>query len=173
MRKLEKMLMEMDCTYLEFAQISKASKGVSKNRTPRGAFYQQRRNAELRGIEWNLSMGQWWRIWQESGHWDQRGKGFNKYVMCRKNDVGPYAVGNVFIALSTENISSAKHKKSSLPIGVQNSENGKRYRARINVAGRSVALGTFDTPEEAHAEYIKIIKRLDEYKLVLDEHPNI
>lgn len=40
---------------------------------------------------------EWWTIWQMSGRWEERGRGHG-YMMCRKGDVGPYALGNVVIA---------------------------------------------------------------------------
>lgn len=43
--------------------------------------------------------------------------------------------------------------------GVVERENGK-YRARIGIQGKRRHLGTFDTPEEAHAEYCAWARRL-------------
>lgn len=34
-------------------------------------------------------------------------------------------------------------------------QRGNKYRAQIQVRGQKIMLGTFDTPEEAHAEYCK------------------
>lgn len=70
---------------------------------PTRAFACQKRNAAERGIEWILSLWQWWSIWQQSGHWSDRGRG-RGYQMCRKGDQGPYSVNNVYIATGTENI---------------------------------------------------------------------
>lgn len=85
------------CSYKQYRTVLKyASK-------PTYAFIQQRRNANQRGIGWELIFWQWWSVWQQSGHWGQRGRG-NGYCMCRLNDVGPYAVDNVYIATGPENI---------------------------------------------------------------------
>jgi hypothetical protein len=64
-------------------------------------------NAKFRNIGFELTFEEWWDIWQQSGKWEQRGKGAGKYVMARHNDVGPYAVGNVSIKTQEENIREA------------------------------------------------------------------
>ena len=66
-------------------------------------FRQQRSNARLRGKEFKLTPEQWWKIWQESGHWDERGKGRDKYCMARFGDLGAYEVGNVEIVTNRSN----------------------------------------------------------------------
>lgn len=145
------------CTHaewLEFVELGKVmmAEGKGAYRTPTGAFRCQKRNAKNRGIGWELTIIQWWQIWQDSGKWDERGRG-KGYVMCRHGDEGPYAVGNVFIDTGANNSSvSPKSKKSGLPIGVhhkiQNTENPfvamrcKKY------------LGSFKSPELAHAAYL-------------------
>lgn len=65
--------------------------------TPEGKFSIQKRAARKRGIPWELTFEEWWRIWEESGKWDERGNLGDQYCMCRTNDVGPYRVGNVRI----------------------------------------------------------------------------
>lgn len=55
-------------------------------------------------IEFQLTFPQWWTIWQRSGRWEERGNRAGHYVMCRKNDIGPYAVGNVFIGSFSRNV---------------------------------------------------------------------
>lgn len=71
--------------------------------SPSHCFIQQRNNARTRKIGWELTLWQWWTIWQESGCWTERGRG-RGYAMCRVNDVGPYAVGNVYIATGVQNM---------------------------------------------------------------------
>jgi len=72
-------------------------------RKPTRAFFEQKRNAGSRNIGWELTLWQWWTIWQESGHWEERGRGHG-YQMCRVRDAGPYAVNNVYIATGPENM---------------------------------------------------------------------
>jgi NUMOD3 motif len=69
----------------------------------KGQFNCQKDNAKQRGIEFHLTFEEWVKIWAESGHYEERGRGANKYVMSRFGDVGPYAVGNVFIQTGRQN----------------------------------------------------------------------
>lgn len=121
-------------------------------------FVQQRTNAAIRGIGWDLNLWQWWTIWQQSGHWAERGRG-QGYCMCRHGDLGPYAAGNVFIAKSTENSSNQAKKKSGLPMGVVRVKRGnyERYSAKRMVAGVKYDLGHFKTPDLAHAAYLSFV----------------
>ena len=63
----------------------------------------QKNNANSRGIGFEISFDEWVLVWGQSGHWSERGKGKNKYVMSRHNDVGPYAIWNVSIKSQEEN----------------------------------------------------------------------
>lgn len=71
--------------------------------TPKGRYKQQKAQAVKRNIPWEISFEEWWTIWQNSGHWDQRGFGRDKYCMCRYGDIGPYSLHNVIIATTEEN----------------------------------------------------------------------
>lgn len=66
----------------------------------------QKSNAQQRGVPFLLTFEQWKSIWIESGKWEQRGRGGDKYCMCRNGDAGAYEVGNVFIDLGSRNISA-------------------------------------------------------------------
>lgn len=127
------------------------AKGVSYFRTPLGAFKCQQCSARRRGIPFEINFWQWWTVWQQSGKWDERGRG-QGYVMCRRGDNGPYTVSNVFIAPARENSSKTKNKKSGLPIGVSASRG--KFTAHRCIAGQVVWLGSFDTPALAHAAYL-------------------
>lgn len=72
--------------------------------TPVGKYYNQMRNAMNRGIEWAITLKEWWETWESSGVYEQRGINKGQYVMARFNDVGPYAVGNVYITTTEENL---------------------------------------------------------------------
>lgn len=96
------------CTFAEWNEVralgsEMRSAGASNCQTPLRAFAQQRNHAKQRGIAWELKFWQWWTIWQESQKWEQRGRAKDAFVMCRFNDEGPYAAGNVFIGTLASN----------------------------------------------------------------------
>lgn len=84
------------CSWADYVSIRALKK-------PTRAFASQRGCAVTRGIVWDLTLWQWWTVWQQSGKWDQRGRRADAFVMCRKNDVGPYSPGNVYIATLRHN----------------------------------------------------------------------
>jgi hypothetical protein len=100
-------------------------------------FDKQKANSKFRGIEFALTFEQWWDIWQQSGKWDQRGCKKGQYVMSRVGDVGPYAVGNVFIQ---------QHKQNSIDANF-----GRKHRPRTQEwreKQRQVRLGKNKSPKE-------------------------
>jgi len=120
---------------------------------PTRCFHAQRQNAANRGIGWELTLWQWWSIWQQSGKWSLRGRG-QGYVMCRKGDVGPYSVDNVFIAPARINSSDQSRKKNGLPIGVRENKRYAGYTAFRMINGVKHRKGSFPTPELAYAAYL-------------------
>jgi hypothetical protein len=90
-------LRKWGCSYDEYLSI-KLIPRVAR------AFVFQRNRARGRGVEWRLTLSEWWTIWRESGFWEQRGLGLDRYCMCRFGDSGPYAVGNVYIATNAQNL---------------------------------------------------------------------
>lgn len=74
---------------------------------PYRKWYMHRRDALRRGIPFLLSFEQWMHIWQESGHWRERGKKKGQYVMARPGDKGAYEEGNVKIILQEDNTREA------------------------------------------------------------------
>ncbi len=69
---------------------------------PRRAFLSHRGGAKQRGIEFLMTFEEWWGIWSDYYH--LRGKGTNGLCMGRFHDVGPYAVGNVYLTTNLGNI---------------------------------------------------------------------
>ncbi len=67
------------------------------------AYTGQKNLARGRGIPFLLSFYDWWSIWNNSGHWHERGIRKGQYVMSRPGDKGPYTVNNVKIILTEEN----------------------------------------------------------------------
>jgi hypothetical protein len=88
------------CTWDQYVKLD----GLMARIPPIRQFIEQRTNARQRGIRWELTLWQWWLIWQQSGFWQNRGPGAAGYCMCRLNDVGPYAVDNVYIATGRDNV---------------------------------------------------------------------
>lgn len=74
----------------------------SNPKSPFFKFCHHRANSKKRGIEFKLSFAEWWNMWEESGKWDQRGRGHG-YVMARYADTGGYEIGNVYICTSVQN----------------------------------------------------------------------
>ena len=79
---------------------------AKRRSTLMGRYKTQERNALSRGIQFLLSFDQWLAIWTESGKLDQRGRGAEKFCMCRYGDTGLYEIGNVFIGTGRENVRS-------------------------------------------------------------------
>lgn len=71
----------------------------------RKQYTQQKANAKARNVSFHLSFEEWKAVWLSSGKWQERGRGADKYCMCRNGDVGPYEIGNVFIDLGKKNVS--------------------------------------------------------------------
>lgn len=143
----------------------------SSREHPTVKFSQQKKSAKARGIAWELSFADWWRIWRESGKWDQRGRS-KGYCMARWGDDGPYSAENVYICTIGQNFSdsySVKPWASRFPNGhpasalrrgtgrgwyLKTTRKTKRYVAQICVNGVTVYIGSFKTPEQAHAAYL-------------------
>jgi len=58
-------------------------------------FWQHRTNARNRGIEFFLTFEEWYGWWQATGHWGERGRHRESYVMARIGDEGAYELGNI------------------------------------------------------------------------------
>lgn len=72
-------------------------------RTPLGRYRRQKANAERRHIPWDFTFESWWKIWQDSGKWEQRGQTRDSYCMSRINDEGHYCPENVEIKTLSAN----------------------------------------------------------------------
>lgn len=69
--------------------------------TPKYKYIDQKQASKQRGISWDLTFEEWWGIWQESGHWEERG--VCGYIMGRINDEGSYSIDNVEIITHAQN----------------------------------------------------------------------
>jgi hypothetical protein len=95
-------LRQKGCSTAEYRGLQAIGRGPN-GPGPVLAFTRQRSTARARGIEWNLTLWDWWLIWQDSGKWAERGRAGDAYVMCRFKDEGAYAIGNVYIATLRHN----------------------------------------------------------------------
>lgn len=70
------------------------------------AYLNQRHTADTRKIAWRFNLAEWWKVWDDSGHWEQRGRG-QGYCMARWADDGPYSPDNVYICTISQNFSDS------------------------------------------------------------------
>lgn len=186
-----KFLARYGCSYGDYRDFVALSKDMCANgstyyKAPLGAYRSQERNAKSRGIEWCITILEWWDVWQKSGKWELRGRGHG-YMMCRFGDVGPYTVGNVYIATGIHNgtvqptnpyrkdhpdhrhvVQKLRNRGSEekcfhrvnvgLPKGV--TINNGRFQAQATIYGKRTYLGTFATPEAAHQAYVTAVSAL-------------
>jgi|SRR3990167_4729451 len=109
--------------------------------TSRRAFQRHKSMAKYRGVEWLLTFDEWWFVWNESGKWSRRGRRKGQYCMARLGpDVGPYAIGNVKIQLSSENVGDGSRglKRSA----EQNTARSVWMRGNTHCVGRRLSAAT-------------------------------
>jgi len=138
---------------------------TKKNGSPLNRYGEHMYNAMKRGVEWNISFKDWWDVWQQSGHWHERGNSAMDYCMGRVRDTGPYQAGNVYITTNTENCSKSLEWNPHMERGcpsvrpiekIQGYSVYQRKKGTVYLAAwKRKHLGTFNTPEEARAAYIK------------------
>lgn len=74
----------------------------------RQAFLQHRKNARRHGVDWRLSLPEWYAVWRASGKWDRRGQGPRKYGMTRIDLDDAVELGNVQIVSNREAVRRAR-----------------------------------------------------------------
>ena len=60
-------------------------------------YHEHKNRTERRGIPFELTFKQWLKVWQDSGHMNERGSGQGHYVMARLFGRGSFKIGNVRI----------------------------------------------------------------------------
>ena len=95
------LLPKYSCTRAEYKEIQ------NKNKKLPLAFIDHFRNAIARGIRFKLTFPEWYKLWNDSGHIDNRGRKSGQYVMSRKGDKGPYSIDNIEIKSCNENCKEA------------------------------------------------------------------
>lgn len=127
------------CTLEQFQSVcTRRPKGTT---SPYSAFVWQRNHANCRGVEWKMKFWEWYSVWQESGKWEERGRGAGRYCMCRMGDEGAYELGNVYIGSVVHNSTMGRtlaheRKKYRTPF----------YRAMIAAGGRKVVSAALGVP---------------------------
>jgi hypothetical protein len=94
------------------------------------AYAWHKKNAHRRGIEFLFTLEDWSRWWLDTGKWEQRGTGKDRYCMCRFGDTGPYAPWNVYCATNGKNLSDAhagKPKSAEQRRKMSEANKGKRH----------------------------------------------
>lgn len=97
-----------DCTPDMFSHFRSFHKQLKY--TPLNDYRSQKSNSITRKIPWEINLSDWWRIWEESGKFNLRGRGKQLYCMSRFGDTGPYKKDNVFINLFRDNCRDKKSK---------------------------------------------------------------
>lgn len=124
------------------------------------AYSRQRENAKRRGIPWEMSLGQWWGLWKESGQWKNRGIFKGQYCMSRFGDEGPYAPNNVAIIPNADNSREARtHSKKSPITGVYCVHPGTSKPWVAYVKKKSI--GYFESDKKAEEARTRRLAELD------------
>lgn len=97
-------------------------------------------------IEMRLTFDQWLDIWLASGKLLQMGRRKGQYCMARKDDLGHYEVGNVFIQLTSENARDAKLGRPSSIKGRVSPTKGMRQSKEANEKRRTAKLALTKKP---------------------------
>jgi hypothetical protein len=94
-----------------------------------------RKDANGNKIELKLTLNQWIKIWLDSGYYHLRGIGPGKYCMSRKNDIGHYENGNVFIQLSVMNLIQGIKLVSKVKAGKKQPNISKALKGHVKKTG--------------------------------------
>jgi hypothetical protein len=109
----------------------------------REKYLKNKDTAYNRGIPWELSFEQWMGLWAE--RIGERGPYKGQYVLCRKNDLGGYAIGNCYIATKSHNSSVrgyAETRTNCVAYGEYADQRAGLYRRQSFDGGhRPTALG--------------------------------
>lgn len=106
------------CRLKQIIDLDKAKNKV-KNRNLQNVYKEhftkfkaQKAMAKHRDVEWLLSFDEWMNWWNLTGHYEERGRKANEFVMSRFNDVGPYSLSNIFCQTRIENTIEARKIKT-------------------------------------------------------------
>ena len=100
--KDERCLAKWGCTYEQWQTLRDFNKNF--HLTPIARYIQHRSNVKRDNLIWQISLWDWWNIWQTSGKYNIRGRGKEGYCMTRKNTKLGYTKDNVKITTVSENL---------------------------------------------------------------------
>lgn len=83
---------------------------LSQRGGPAIVYREKQNSAFTRQVPWEFTLSTWWKVWQDSGKWNKRGRTKGTYCMARNGDAGPYSPDNVRIVTVQENIAEAYDK---------------------------------------------------------------
>ncbi len=90
------------CTLEQWESLRK--KHANFHLTPIARYIQHRSNIKRANLIWQITLWEWWTVWEKSGHYNDRGRGKNKYCMTRIKENGSYTKENVVITTISENL---------------------------------------------------------------------
>lgn len=85
-----------------------------------------RRDTNGDPIEMRLTAEEWCQLWEESGFIPSR-----DYVISRRNDIGHYEIGNVYIQHNLHNVTQALTNNSDIEYKITEYAIKTRYKRRI------------------------------------------
>lgn len=104
----ERILKSFGCTAEEYQKIDQ---NLPWKESPVAKYRAKRGHAKLNNIDWDLSLSDWWKIWQDSGKWDSKGLSKGGYVMTRKDTSLPYTKDNATIMTLSESSYNTRMRK--------------------------------------------------------------
>jgi NUMOD3 motif len=109
------------------------------------SYVSHKSSAKIRKIDFLLTYDEWFQIWFDSGHLEQRGCRLGQYVMSRPGDIGPYSVDNVRIITNAQNTNEAGIGNQRR-LGIKHTDESK-LKIAVKNKGKQPALGLRHTDE--------------------------
>lgn len=121
----------------------------SRELTAKRKYNVHKQGAKRRNVGFLLTFDEWWNIWQQSGHWEERGNKKGCYCMSRYGDIGPYAIGNVFIQTCSQNVADSLNTEINRKKRYEASK-GTRVGEKNTFFGKKHTQETKDKMSESH-----------------------
>lgn len=137
-----------------------------QRKSPMAKYASQRKTAAHRGIAWEFTFATWWKVWLDSGKWDQRALSKHGYVMARYGDGDTsYSPENVYICTQSQNskdsyivspaaVRFANNPRSQRGSGLGYTIDKKSARSPYVAQMAGKVLGRYPTAELAREAYL-------------------